>query len=429
MDRFQERLANSSAHGDLRSLKDMVGQLPDHVASEIEQTTPGLRERVAKVVEYAEGVLAMADAQLIPPSTLGSLQTHASVAATTATALSATPGNAPVLDQQLDDLLVDLLALGVLNPVNAKTARAVGDKLASAATAKLVDLESRANGLDAELDEIEMQRKAEVEALSSAIDQERATWESTSATINQALVNQQAEVTIQVASFTQQYQAAEINWNAAATQAVAEVRAANKNLEDELTAEHATLIESQTESGEAALARVQDIDERVNALYQAVAQTGTAGAYGDDAKEQRKAADQWRWGAVIFASSAVVTAIVVMIHYWHSTNTSVADVATKTAVVVGLGVIAAYAARQSGQHRHREERSKRLQLQLVSFEPFVKQLDPADQSEARREFVVRVFDGEGGSPLPGSFDAHDFGGIGPDLAKALITVIAGLGKK
>jgi hypothetical protein len=60
-------------------------------------------------------------------------------------------------------------------------------------------------------------------------------------------------------------------------------------------------------------------------------------------------------------------------------------------VTAAAGGLTAYAARQSGHHRDREDETRRLQLELTAFGPFINDLQ--NPSEARAEYAKRLFKG------------------------------------
>jgi hypothetical protein len=292
MDRFQERIESNPVHAELRSLNDFIARLSDDAAAQIDEIVPGLRQRVSAVVAYAQGVLATADPYLVPTSTLVNLQNTAAQANATASALATTPANAPTLDQQLDELLIPATALGALNPVTAKTAKAVGEVLGSSAAARAADLEAQARLFESQLRDLESQHDQQVTALSNSIEEKRVEFQGAADTIAQTFGAQQAEVATQLTAFAQQFSVAEANRNGQFGETVTAIRATSDNLTTDLEKQHAGLITAQTEAGDAALAGVEAVNAKVNELFQAVAQTGTAGAYAEDAVEQRDIANK-----------------------------------------------------------------------------------------------------------------------------------------
>jgi hypothetical protein len=65
----------------------------------------------------------------------------------------------------------------------------------------------------------------------------------------------------------------------------------------------------------------------------------------------------------------------------------------RLAVTAILGGIATYASKQSSLHRRLENRSRRLELELTVFPPFIEGLDPVVKTTLRTDFVGRLFKG------------------------------------
>src|ERR1700733_5325119 len=74
-------------------------------------------------------------------------------------------------------------------------------------------------------------------------------------------------------------------------------------------------------------------------------------------------------------------------------------IAAKVAVVLVLAGLAGYAAKQSAEHREREVRARRLELELTAFGPFTEALrDEEKERTVREAFIERIFVGEKGLP-------------------------------
>jgi hypothetical protein len=89
--------------------------------------------------------------------------------------------------------------------------------------------------------------------------------------------------------------------------------------------------------------RMKDDSEKLVGVIGAV---GTAERYGQDAKEQRKIADFWRWVTVAFGLSAIGGVIAAILE----SNPAAETYAGKIALSVVLGGVATYAANQSKSH-------------------------------------------------------------------------------
>lgn len=171
-----------------------------------------------------------------------------------------------------------------------------------------------------------------------------------------------------------------------------------KEQRDEATAEAETqqqstksdldefLASSQTQIQER-VADIERMQEDVRKMVDAVSMAATTEGYGKEAKDQGKAANTWRW---ITVGSALLAAVVAFL----AVNTDEIDLEVllgKLALSLILGGIAAYAARQSADHRQRERTSRDLQLELAVFGPFIERLDPDRQQQERVEMTRKTF--------------------------------------
>lgn len=145
----------------------------------------------------------------------------------------------------------------------------------------------------------------------------------------------------------------------------------------------------ETASAEVAerVAEIRRMEEESAQLVGAIGLAGTAERYGVEAKEQRKAANTWRWITVVLALAAVAVAIAV-----------VGEESLEERVLIGrlalsgiLGGLATYTARQSARHRGREEAARALQLELTAFSPFIEPLTREQQEEERVIMTRKTF--------------------------------------
>jgi len=145
----------------------------------------------------------------------------------------------------------------------------------------------------------------------------------------------------------------------------------------------------------------QDIIEKIEAqheksadLVSVFAAGGTANAYGEEANRQGKIADRLRIATIVFAVLAGIAA------YWlahtaaRDSSLSVATIASRLFLSVLAGSVASYAAAQSARHRKREEQNRQMELQLVAFEPFIRELKDEEKDKARVTVVNRIFNSD-----------------------------------
>jgi hypothetical protein len=106
------------------------------------------------------------------------------------------------------------------------------------------------------------------------------------------------------------------------------------------------------------------------------------------------------------------------------------EVSTREAIAkLSLGVLltglAGYAAGQSAQHRRREAEARRLELDLIAFPSFIRELPEVNRVNARDALVSRIFGAhaheEVGSEPPVALDQSSISLLA-QLADALLKV-------
>jgi hypothetical protein len=261
--------------------------------------------------------------------------------------------------------------------------RAQVDELATEAAG----LEERQRQATAEAMTAEEQRRAEIAArldeLRSTVTAEKTRFDSLVPSFEQQFTAAQAAREQQhrdvISSFDEETRALVQRVSDEAEKTTAEVR----DGVDTLLTESATRVD-------AVLEDVRTKRDEVDDLYSVITNTGTASAFRDDAEQQKKAANTWRLVAVVFGVlAAVATGWAALSGSDESTQSLIARLALGAAA----GGIAAYAARQSGRHRDREEEARRLELDLPAFGPFIESLPDEVRQRVREEFLKRVFVG------------------------------------
>ncbi len=141
------------------------------------------------------------------------------------------------------------------------------------------------------------------------------------------------------------------------------------------------------------LTSLREQETTARELVDLVATSSTAGAYGNEAGEQRSVADRLRRLALVTFGGAVVLAM--LITAWALRyGLDPWLLAAKAGLIVLMVSVAGYLSRQSSHHREREVQARRLYLQLTAFGPFAAPLGEDRGRGARVDFMERVFVGE-----------------------------------
>jgi hypothetical protein len=155
-------------------------------------------------------------------------------------------------------------------------------------------------------------------------------------------------------------------------------------------------------------------------ILQIVSTSSFAGAFGDEAKEQRNQADMWRVGALSLFVLAGVIAAVALGWVLAGEDPSPTVLGSKAALAVLLTGIGGFVSRQSSHHRDREVQARRLYLQLTAFGPFAEPLGDSRGGDARSDFIKRLFVGDAHAG-DGRADVDD-----PDFLRRVLETVVGV---
>lgn len=141
-------------------------------------------------------------------------------------------------------------------------------------------------------------------------------------------------------------------------------------------------------------------------------QAGVAGEtanlkfYGDFANAELKAARRFRVASIVLITATI--AIAVFYAVWESLfpppEPDWTAVVYRTAILVGIGALSAYLARQAGQHRRLYNWANALEVQLQSFQNFIAPMTDEERREVRLNFARRVL---GSPPDPKTGESSD----------------------
>jgi hypothetical protein len=158
-----------------------------------------------------------------------------------------------------------------------------------------------------------------------------------------------------------------------------------------LSAASNQVVEAMKRDANELLLGISELKQRAAELVGIVANISFTGQFGEMALSDRKAADFWRFAAIILmilmvASSAITvwTALRPQSIDWHLTL-------IRAITSFTVGVPAFYAARESSKHRRMEQYNRRMQLELASFDPFLQSLPDAQRHELKVKMTERFF--------------------------------------
>lgn len=393
MSRLNDRLLNHPVRGSINDLRATVAGLNEEAVAAVEEVSEGTLERVPVAMTYIEGALAAAHPQLVTASSLEALDAAVTNANNTAAQLATTPAVATTLDTYVEGALDAVASLVAATPLLQERAGEAGETLSTALTETVQAVKAKAEQLDADLDAVEQER-TEAETARVAADAERtATVEAEAAALTALVTVEKQRLDTLVPNFETQFTDAEEARQATFDALQETLQAQSETVVTDLKTAFEETVTGLTDSSTKVLSEVEDRRAEVEKLHGVITDTSTTGAFRKEATEQKKAADTWRRVTVVFGSiaAALAVAAVVLATIYPDRATSTSAVIAKITVTLAAAGVAAYAGRQSGRHRQREEESKRLELELVAFPPFIESLEEDQRREVRKEFADRAF--------------------------------------
>jgi hypothetical protein len=170
---------------------------------------------------------------------------------------------------------------------------------------------------------------------------------------------------------------------------------------------------SQVEA-EAALEMVQQHLRRTEEIVGVVSNTALAGSYAKVADQEHSDANRWRWISVGAMVGIIACALFALIHSL-SEGFSVSAFTAKVITSFAFGILAAYAGRESGRHRRREQEARRMQLELATIDAYLLPLPEKQRHAIKAAVADRIFgqrapekekdkESEAGSGLPPILD-------------------------
>lgn len=391
MSQIEDRLLDHPARGLLRGLGAFLDQLQDEQRDQIEELRPGALKRGSLAVQHIEGLIAAANPLLVPPHALGQMEEPLRRALDASEALPADSAQAANFDGAIEDLVASSQLLAATVCLPEKISKAAAGSFGSA-------LYDRAQSLKAEVEAIRGETQdlaTEIQRLDAegkeAFGQRRSDLQGEFDRVAEAVKTEQGRLDQLVPQFEKQFAEAQSGWADEWQELKKRVEEKATSEEEQLKARASEAATALSDQADGVLNEVREVRDRVVDLYRVIGDTGTAGAFAGEADEQKKAADRWRRVAVAGAILTILLAIGAVIFSTIDDGGSSTSHLASLLVAVAAGGLTGYAARQSGHHRDREDETRRLELELTAFGPFINDLE--HPGEARAAYAKRLFKG------------------------------------
>lgn len=396
-------------HENLKQLKQQVANLPDELLEAArEHDAQVLLPRLEPALEFVGALLASADTALVTPQMLDELNEAVQQISSALTPFKDNTDfeQLPTIQSGVEALLNRSLRMAPAIGVWAKTdARKAAAQLGEASSEKTRQLQQQASDLQGQLNQLKEQADQASDSMKATAEERVKELEGQLDTLKTEAEAERGRVQQAIDSFETQFKSEqeardtrfeEIKQELAtkAEEAIEAFKTSGNEAQSEAKTKADTAVANLEHKSQEAMDFLSEKKQEAIDMVDTAATSTTAGAFKTEAEEQKKEADQWRRNAIIGGAVAVLVAlaaVVLAVGEWGGGTALI--VAKVTAVTLLLG-IAGYAAEQSGQHRRREQRARRLYMQMVAFKPFSEPLPEAEKNTVRKEFIERMFVGD-----------------------------------
>lgn len=218
----------------------------------------------------------------------------------------------------------------------------------------------------------------------------------------QELVAQRARLDEAINNFQQQFSDSEIRRNNETQSTFAQFREDLDGIKDERTKIYAEFEKLEAEHSEEAranlstsgtllLANLEDLRDQAQALVHVIGNTGMVGGYQKEANESRGASRLWKFLTVAAMGGLIGFAISAIPIGKGAEEFEIGLFAARVFAAITFGILSAYCAKQAEGLDERERKSRKMELELASIDPYLISLPEEQQQEVKRDLAARFF--------------------------------------
>jgi hypothetical protein len=338
-------------------------------------------ERIDSALSFTEGLVRQVDPALVSASRIAQMQTTIDEIQTTVEAFE--PESAPDLEpaDQAVDRLLDTASALPHRPIEkaAEQGKAVAKSFQRSARQRERSVRSDLDSVRAQAAELGQRVESAKDELSATVNERTASLETRAAEIG----SQSQLLDEQRGAFQKMQEELRSDFDQKRDDQFGELSQQREDASARLQAS----LEAHSATAEEVMEDLRRKDADAEELVGSISVRGTADRYEREARTQGEIADRWRRVTVVIGLLAGLVAGSAA----FLSDQEPAHIAGKIAVGVLLAGVAGYTARQSAQHRHREERASKLHLDLAAFGPFIEPLPEDAKNEERILLGRRVF--------------------------------------
>ncbi len=346
-------------------------------------------KRIDSALSFTEALVRQVDASLVSASRIAQMQTTINEIQTAVEAFD--PESAPDLEpaDQAADRLLDTVAALPHRPIEeaAEQGKALAQSFQRSARVRERSVRADLESVGAQVSDLEQKVEGAKGELSAAMDERTNALEARAAEIGSQLeATEQGQSQLldeQREAFQKMQEELRSDFDQKRDDQFGEL----SQQREDANARLQTSLKANSAAAEEVVEDLRRKDADAEELVGSISIRGTADRYEREAKTQGEIADRWRRVTVVIGLLAGLVAGSAA----FLSDQEPAHIAGKIAVGVLLAGVAGYTARQSAQHRHREERASKLHLDLAAFSPFIEPLPEDAKNEERILLGRRVF--------------------------------------
>jgi hypothetical protein len=346
-------------------------------------------ERIDSALSFTETLVRQVDPSLVSASRIAQMQTTIDEIQTAVEAFDSE--SAPDLEpaDQAVDRLLDTAAALPHRPIEdaAEQGKAVAKSFQRSARQRERAVRSDFDSVRARATELEKKVEGAKDELSATVDERASALEARAAEIGSQLEaaeqGQSQLLDEQREAFQKMQEELRSDFDQKRDGQLSELSQQREDANARLQAS----LEAHSTAAEEVVEDLRRKDADAGELVGSISIRGTADRYETEADTQAAIADRWRRVTVVIGLLAGLVAGSAA----FLSDQEPAHIAGKIAVGLLLAGVAGYTARQSAQHRHREERASKLHLDLAAFGPFIEPLPEEAKNEERILLGRRVF--------------------------------------